>query len=713
MKHIFTILLSIILLGTSPMCALAQEAYAIISPNNRTLAFYYDNQKASRKGTAYEFDKKNRVDEDDKNIRVDEDEQNVMAIDSYGIVGGIGMMGYKSKGPRIEIITTVIFDESFKNARPVSCNHWFANFLSLKKILGINNLNTSNVTDMSYMFWNCKSLTEIDLNNFDTSKVKDMKWMFGGCKSLTTLDVSKFNTSKVSDMEGLFAGCSNLTNLDLDNFDTSNATKMANMFCECGNLTHLNVSHFKTSNVTDMYSMFRYCKSLKTLDVSSFKTSKVKYMSDMFIYCKELKTIYAGKGWATSKVECSLGMFDNCPNLVGGKGTTFDSEVIDITRAKIDGGKTNPGYFTAKGKSSARTLTQEAYASCAISSSGMARTTHTLTQEAYAIVSPDMMSPDKTTLTFYYDNKKASRKGTAYEIDAEGSIPKWVNWLKHGGNSYPVNPDFKTVVFDESCKDARPVSCRCWFAGFYNLTKIEGISNLNTSNVTDMSRMFDDCKSLTTIDVSKFNTSKVTDMCKMFNGCRELTTLDVRNFDTSNVTDMTEMFNGCWILTTLDLSNFNTSKVTNMKGMFRHCQCLANINMRNFNTSNVTDISGMFSDCGKLTYLDVNKFDTSNVTNMSYMFWNCNSLTEIDLNNFDTSKVTDMNCTFENCKNLKTIYVGKGWNTSNVKESKEMFRNCPNLIGGKGTKFNPEVIDKNRAIIDGGKANPGYLTAKK
>ena len=72
-----------------------------------------------------------------------------------------------------------------------------------------------------------------------------------------------------------------------------------------------------------------------------------------------------------------------------------------------------------------------------------------------------------------------------------------------------------------------------------------------------------------------------------------------------------------------------------------------------------------------------------------------------------------MNCTFENCKNLKTIYVGKGWNTSNVKESKEMFRNCTNLVGGKGTKFNPEVIDKTRAIIDGGKTNPGYFTAKK
>ena len=141
MKHIFTILLSIILLGTSPVCALAQEVYAIVSPNDTTLTYYYDKKKASRQGTAYEFDK--RVDEYDKSIRVDEDEP-TMVIDSYGIVADNGMMGLESRRPRIELITTVIFDESFKNARPVSCSYWFGGFSSLTKIEGINNFNTSN-----------------------------------------------------------------------------------------------------------------------------------------------------------------------------------------------------------------------------------------------------------------------------------------------------------------------------------------------------------------------------------------------------------------------------------------------------------------------------------------------------------------------------------------------------------------------------------------
>ena len=71
-------------------------------------------------------------------------------------------------------------------------------------------------------------------------------------------------------------------------------------------------------------------------------------MQSMFSYCENLKTIYVGKGWNTNKVEDSKEMFDKSTKLVGGKGTTFSSEVIDITRAKVDGGKENPGYLTAK-----------------------------------------------------------------------------------------------------------------------------------------------------------------------------------------------------------------------------------------------------------------------------------------------------------------------------------------------------------------------------
>ena len=175
---------------------------------------------------------------------------------------------------------------------------------------------------------------------------------------------------------------------------------------------------------------------------------------------------------------------------------------------------------------------------------------HTLAQEAYAV-----MSKDSTTLTFYYDNLKASREGTKFELNIGAERPDWVKVVKEERIELAENPNFKTVVFDNSFKDARPCSCAYWFAGFENLTKIEGLENLNTSKVTDMSWMFDNCRSLTHLDLSSFNTASVTDMKGMFFYCTNLTNLDVSKFNTLNVTVMGAMFWNCRSLKSLDLTN--------------------------------------------------------------------------------------------------------------------------------------------------------------
>ena len=121
----------------------------------------------------------------------------------------------------------------------------------------------------------------------------------------------------------------------------------------------------------------------------------------------------------------------------------------------------------------------------------------------------------------------------------------------------------------------------------------------------------------------------------------------------------------------------------------------------------------MFRGCKSLTSLDVSKFNTSKVTDMSYMFSECKSLTSLDVSNFNTSNVTDMYRMFDNCANLKTIYAGAGWIIGKDTDSEGMFWNSTKLVGGKGTIFSPDATDASRAKIDGGKANPGYFTAKK
>ena len=200
------------------------------------------------------------------------------------------------------------------------------------------------------------------------------------------------------------------------------------------------------------------------------------------------------------------------------------------------------------------------------------------------------------------------------------------------------------------------------------------LSWLDTSNMTDMNRMFYDCEKVTSLDVSSFNTSKVTNMSNMFYGCRSLTSLDVSHFNTSNVTNMYNMFSTLYYgLSSLDLSNFDTSKVTNMSNMFSYCRGLKTPNISNFNTSNVTNMEYMFYDCSGLSNIDVSSFDTSNVTNMGNMFASCDGLRNLDLSNFNTSNVTDMNNMFSYSDNLTSVDLSS-FDTSNVTNMHYLFR---------------------------------------
>ena len=209
--------------------------------------------------------------------------------------------------------------------------------------LDVSNFNTSNVTSMSDMFYYSKATT-IDVSNFNTSNVTNMNGMFSNSQA-TTLDVSNFDTSKVTNMSGMFH-FSQATTLDVSNFDTSNVTNMNQMFYY-SKATTIDVSNFNTSNVTNMNGMFSNSQAT-TLDVSNFDTSKVTNMSGMFQHSSNLKTIYVSSKFVTTAVTSSTNMFYNCTKLIGGAGTKYNGSYDDKTYARIDGGTSNPGYFTAK-----------------------------------------------------------------------------------------------------------------------------------------------------------------------------------------------------------------------------------------------------------------------------------------------------------------------------------------------------------------------------
>ena len=522
-----------------------KEAYAVYTDDG-TLTFYYDTQRSSRLGTAYDLN-----------------------------TGSEAPGWYED---HFDDIIIAVFDESFAAARPSSTYSWFPGYIesgngvwgvsSLTEIKDIQYLNTSEVTNMSCMFLGCGGLSSLDLSNFDTSKVTNMSGMFDGCSGLTSIDVSNFDTSKVTNMNGMFGDCASLTSLDVSNFDTSKVTEMVGMFSDCASLTSLDLSNFDTSEVTYMISMFQNCMKLTSLNLSNFDTSKVTEMNYMFFRCTSLTTIYCGNGWNTGNVNFSSRMFEDCNNLMGGMGTVYDPSHTDKAYAHVDGGPDNPGYFT-------------------------------LFRDAYAVFTDD------GTLTFFYDAQKSTREGRTYELSEGIGFPKWDREV------------IEKAVFDESFKDARPIRTGAWFYGQSQLSQIEGIQYLNTSDVTFMGDMFSGCSSLTNLDLSGFITTNVTDMTQMFDGCSSLTNLDVRNFDTQHVESMINMFADCNSLTSLDLSSFDTHNVTLIWQMFYRCSNLTTIycgDMWNMDNIRSGQSSFMFDGCtslvgGKGTVYDPNHTD--------------------------------------------------------------------------------------------------------
>lgn len=524
-----------------------------------------------------------------------------------------------------------------------------------EKSLDLRALNTSSVTDMSYMFYGSNYIS-IDLSKFNTSKVKDMSGMFSSCTMLGPLDLSSFDTSNVTDMSHMFSDTYNwawgtgMSDLDLSNFDTSKVTDMSGMFSET-RLSSLDLKSFDTSNVIDMSGMFSGSRYLSHVNMRSFDTRNVKDMSSMF----------CGTNFSTIDIH----------NFVISDDTEIDCMFVIGTKYARDRDIILPYGWTAE------KMMEKDYS---IFFSGNAD-----------------VNVIEATDESYYDTKTKTLHLSGYirnSNDLSGII------LPDG-----VDKDKIEAVVAETGA-VLPQDSSDLFSYMSSLKTVD-LKNADTSFVHDMSRMFKECSSLSSIDLSSFDTSYVTDMSGMFYHTA-LTSLDLSSFDTSRVKDMSDMFGCMYSIKTLELSSFDTSNVTNMAGMFNSWWHIADhVDISGFDTSKVTNMHGMFYFGGGDTF-DLSKFNTSNVTDMSEMF-GYSAFDIIDLSSFDTSKVTDMSYMF--ICSAETIYVGPGWTTKSA-VGYSMFEDCYELKGGAGTVYDPEHTGIDYAHVDGGKNNPGYLTSK-
>lgn len=602
-------------------------------------------------------------------------------------------------------IQTVVFDESFKDARPKSCNAWFYCFEGLTRIEHLDYLNTSEVENMGLMFSICTSLETLDLSSFNTEKVTDMQTMFEGSTNLRTINLPKgFIGSNVTDLNGMFRGCANLTELDLSGSNAEKVKNMRSMFYGCVALSNLNLSLSKTGSLTDMRYLFSSCQSLESLDLSGFNTENVTSMESMFSQCSSLRSLDLSS-FNTSKVIDMYLMFYKCTNLESIDLSSFDTENLQkmanmfYSCTKLE--TLDLSSFATPNMTSMRSAFQNCKNLKTIYVTS-AFTTDKVTEGSYAFtecVNLPNYNPDKTGVEMAHTGEGG------YLTAATAS---WVRWdaptgtlsfhrsaTKPAGDNildlgYGNDPNWDThaaeikkVVFKAGFRDETHTTCSNWFNGCTNLTSIEGIENLNTSNVKNMSGMFAKCSNLETLDLSHFNTENVTTMAQMFYGCTKLHNLNIDNFNTENVSYMNGMFEGCSGLDTLDLSHFNTRYVrkSGFNYMFNGCSSLSSLDVSNFTTDKPSmQLDGLFKGCSSLQTLDLSSFSTGGA-----------------------SSVTDM---FDGCSALQTIYVSDLFKfNNNSVSSSNMFRDCRSLKGA--ISFEPSTKDKTYANY-----RSGYLTKK-
>ena len=328
-------LLSALLLLPVAVYAQGKHAYAIWTEDNATLTFTYIEDEYYA-GNTYNH-------AEITNIWIGDQVLNTPVSDKPE---------WYSKREKIE---TVIFEPDFIDARPKSIAYWFDNSSEitsapsnkLTAIVGLQYLDTREVTSMNHAFYRCAQLTDLDLSHFNTSSVTDMSYMFAGCTSLTQIDLSRFNTQSVNTMKGMFSQCSGLTSLNLSGCATASVTDMSEMFNKCSSLSDIDFTNFNTANVTTFDNMFGYCSLLKDLDITSFDVTSLTSAVQMFYYCGSLKTIRTAEDadWSTNSPDIT-NMFGSCNNLqaVGNDHSTC-KYVRNVNKPWVcqDG----DGYFTA------------------------------------------------------------------------------------------------------------------------------------------------------------------------------------------------------------------------------------------------------------------------------------------------------------------------------------------------------------------------------
>ena len=476
----------------------------------------------------------------------------------------------------------ITFDKNIDTSDVTDLSYMFDGFKKLDSVCGLMGFNTSNVTNMSFMFNKCINLKFV-IFPLNTSEVTDMSYMFYGCKNLNTLAFyKKANTEKVTNMSYMFAGCENLKNLNLENLNTTNVTNISHMFSDCIRITLNSFNTLKFNNLINMSNAFDkvsffYNIEKDFLNTGKFPTGKFpkkivvktndienkEILNIIKLYANLVEEIVFENPEKTKRLNCKK-LFENCKKL---KQVTFNCNNI-------------------------------------------------------------LCDKDMSSMFSGCENLKN------------------INGL----NSLNTREVENMSCLFKDCKNLKTLNTK------------ECLLSFNTTNVNNMSYMFCNCKELTKLNLEFSSTSNVTDMSYMFNGCENLQNINMENFNTKKISNMSYMFYDCnkIINSKFKFLNFinweNIKEVKAIEKILGKQNHFLNFDIKNINTDDNAIILYLYDNYTNHKILTLKNciLDEKYIEKLNYNF---KELEELTLVNVKFEKKEDITNFFKKFINLKTLIL--------------------------------------------------------
>ncbi len=454
--------------------------------------------------------------------------------------------------------------------------------------------------DSSYMFNSLYNLNDISgLVFVDSSQTNNLAYAFFATGLESLEELTNWNVSQVTNLEEAFSYNINLISLSgLEKWTTESLETMIGTFCECTNLSDVSpISNWNVEKVKDISFLFQSCLSIEEIDLSNWNAQSLTNMTNTF-------------GMWTSN-----GTMNPNPTL----------------KRIILSDKFNTSKVTNMYALLANNTGIEDYSFLAYLDTSNVENMQQMFQHNYNLTDLNYLAN--------WNVSKVTNMNTMFanniNLQSLEGLKKWnTSNVTTMSGMFSKNTNLQSIKGLENWNTSKVTSMSSLFSNDTNLISIKELEKWDTSNVINMSYMFNSGSLIESlIPIKNWNIANVKYMYGMFYGCNTLTEIDLSNWNTSNVLNMSTMFE-CANVTSINLKNWDTSNVEDMSYMFNSMFELEELDISNFDTRNVKSFRRMFNNSTKLKHIYVgeNWSTESNAEETKYVFPR-----ECELPNFSTS----------------------------------------------------------------------------